>query len=229
MNYQWEKIFGWNGEMQHRIFKIAVPNGIENGLFQLIKVALSSITALFGTVQIAANGVAQSFWSMAALMGVAMGPAFVTVIGQCMGAGDTDGAEFYFHKLLKITYWTSIAWNALVLLVTPLLLSFFALSQEAKELVLILVLIHNVFNSVLFPISGALPNGLRAAGDVKYNMHVSILTTVFCRLVLSVILGKWLNLGVIGITLAMCADWAAKGFFFYGRYRKGYWKKFQII
>lgn len=38
---------------------------------------MSSITALFGTVQIAANGVAQSFWSVAALMGTAMGLAFV--------------------------------------------------------------------------------------------------------------------------------------------------------
>ena len=53
--------------MIKRILNIAIPNGIENGLFQLSKVALSSIVAMFGTSQIAANGVAQSFWSMAAL------------------------------------------------------------------------------------------------------------------------------------------------------------------
>lgn len=227
--YQWKTLLQWNRKMLKRIFKIAVPNGIENGLFQLIKVALSSITALFGTVQIAANGVGQSFWSMAALMGVAMGPAFITIIGQCMGAGDTEAAEYYFHKLLKITYLTSILWNALLLAATPFLLSFFSLSEEAKRLVFILVLIHNVFNAILFPVSGALPNGLRAAGDVKYNMYVSILTAVFGRLVLSVILGVWMNLGVIGIALAMCADWAIKGLFFYRRYRKGIWKNFRVI
>lgn len=83
----WKKILCWKGVMIQKILGIAVPNGIENGLFQLIKVALSSITALFGTVQIAANGVAQSFWSVAALMGTALGLAFITVIGQCMGAG----------------------------------------------------------------------------------------------------------------------------------------------
>ncbi|MFQ7170754.1 MAG: hypothetical protein ACLRQF_00760 [Thomasclavelia ramosa] len=53
--------------MIKRILNIAYSNGIENGLFQLSKVALSSIFAMFGTSQIAANGVAQSFWSMAAL------------------------------------------------------------------------------------------------------------------------------------------------------------------
>lgn len=69
--------------MIRRILKIAVPNGIENGLFQLVKVALSSITALLGTAQIAANGIAQSFWSLAAMIGVTMGPVFITVVGQC--------------------------------------------------------------------------------------------------------------------------------------------------
>lgn len=71
-----------------RILRIAVPNSVENGAFQLIKIALSSITAMFGTAQIAANGIAQTIWSLAALMVVTMGPVYITVIGQCMGAGD---------------------------------------------------------------------------------------------------------------------------------------------
>lgn len=96
--------FRFDGEMLRRIFRIAVPNGIESGLFQLSKVALSSIVAMFGTVQIAANGVAQSFWSVAALFCTAMGPAFITVIGQYMGAGDVEGADYYMRKLLRLTY-----------------------------------------------------------------------------------------------------------------------------
>lgn len=54
-------IFRWNGDLMKQILKIAIPNGMENGVFQLVKVALSSIVALFGTYQIAANGVAQSY------------------------------------------------------------------------------------------------------------------------------------------------------------------------
>lgn len=54
------------------ILSIAVPNGIESGIFQLVKVALSSVVALFGTYQIAANGIAQSIWSMAALTSSAL-------------------------------------------------------------------------------------------------------------------------------------------------------------
>lgn len=89
------KVLAWNGKMLKRILNIAVPDGVENGLLQLSMVALSSIVALFGTVQIAANGVAQSFWSMASLFCIAFGYAFVTVIGQCMGAGDTRATDYY--------------------------------------------------------------------------------------------------------------------------------------
>lgn len=58
---QLKQVLSFHKEMIVRIFKIAIPNSIENGLFQISKVALSSIVALFGTVQIAANGIAQSF------------------------------------------------------------------------------------------------------------------------------------------------------------------------
>lgn len=111
LRYRTKWIFLWDSGMLKRILNIAVPNGVENGLFQLVKVALSSIVALFGTYQIAANGVAQSIWSLAALMGVAMSSVFIPVIGQCMGARDTDGAEYYFKKLMKITVIASLAWN----------------------------------------------------------------------------------------------------------------------
>lgn len=131
---EWKNIFHWDGDMVKRILGIAVPNGVENGLFQLTKVALSSITALFGTVQIAANGVAQSFWSVAALMGTSMGLAFVTVIGQCMGAGDAEAADYYMRKLLRITFAASILWNGLIMLAAPLVLRGYALSEEEADL-----------------------------------------------------------------------------------------------
>ena len=50
----------------------------------------------------------------------------------------------------------------------------YILADETKRLVILLVLIHNVFNSIVFPFSGPLGNGLRAAGDVKFTMVVSI-------------------------------------------------------
>ena len=227
--YRVKWICRWNWDLMKRILKVAVPNGIENGIFQLVKVALSSIVALFGTYQIAANGVAQSIWSMAALAGVSMGPAFITVIGQCMGNGDVEAADFYFRKLTKITLLLSTAWNALIFLLTPFIMQIYALSSETKRLVIWLVLIHNVFNAAAFPFSGALSNGLRAAGDVKFTMYVSIASTIFGRLVLSYLLGITFHMGVIGIAIAMVCDWIIRAVVFIGRQKSGKWKSFQVI
>ncbi len=224
-----KKIMQFSFTMQKKILSIAVPNGIENGLFQLAKVALSSITALFGTVQIAANGVAQSFWSVAALMGGAFGLAFVTVIGQCMGAGDSEAAAYYMKKLLKITFLASILWNLLVLVVSPFVLRGYALSDEAARLVFILIVIHNLFNALFYPLSGALSNGLRAAGDVKFTMYVCIFSTIGCRVVFSVIFAIWMNMGVVGIAFAMCLDWVIRSIFFIRRFWSGRWKNFKVI
>ena len=223
------KVFAWNGKMLKRILNIAVPNGVENGLFQLSKVALSSIVALFGTVQIAANGVAQSFWSMASLFCIAFGYAFVTVIGQCMGAGDTRATDYYNKKLLRMTYIGSAAWNFLIVLLTPFVLMLYSLSEDTRNLVLLLVLIHSVFNVALCPVAFSLSNGLRAAGDIRFTMYASIFATVVCRVVFSIVFGVWMNLGVIGICLAMVGDWLVKALLILVRYRNGKWTGFRVI
>ena len=229
VRYRLHQIFTWNGALLSRILSIAVPNGVESGIFQLVKVALSSVVALFGTYQIAANGIAQSIWSIAALVSSAMGPVFITVVGQCMGAGDTVQATLYFKKLMKLTLGISLLWNALIFGATLLLVNVYAVSPETKAYVIWLVLIHNAANALIFPFADPLGKGLRAAGDVIFTMTVSLVTTLGVRLVLSVIFGIVFNLGVIGIALAMCLDWLSRAVVFWWRFKGGRWQHFQVI
>lgn len=223
------KVFTFQPGMISRIFRIAVPSGIENGLFQISKVALSSMIATFGTVQIAANGVAQSFWSMSALFCIAMGPGFITVVGQYMGAGDVEGADYYMKKLLRVTYIGALLWNLAALLIIPLILQLYSLSPEAKTLVMVLVLIHNSFNFLLGPTAFAFSNGLRAAGDVKFTMYAAIFATVVCRVAFSFLFAVALQMGAIGVAIAMVCDWAVKASLVAHRYRGGKWRTMRVI
>ena len=222
-------IFQWNRELLKKMLSIAIPNGVESGIFQFVKVALSSVVALFGTYQIAANGISQSIWRVAALISVTMGPVFITVIGQCMGAGDIRQAEYYFRKLTKVTVCISVAWNTLIFLITPLLIKIFAVSRQTGQMILYLVLIHNIANAVVFPFADPLGKGLRAAGDAMFTMGISLFTTIGVRLILSILLGIVLDLGVIGIALAMCLDWTVRGVIFWIRFRQGKWKTYRVI
>ena len=106
--------FDWN--VIRRILHIGIPSGIENGIFQLGRVIVVSIIAGFGTVQIAANGVANSLDSMGCIVGQGMNLAMITVIGQCVGAGDLDQVKYYTKKLLLITYASTAVINSLILL-----------------------------------------------------------------------------------------------------------------
>lgn len=229
VSYFWQGLLRLESNLQAKILRIAVPNGFESGIFQLVKVALSSVISMFGTYQIAANGVAQSFWSMAALVCVAMGPVFITVIGQCMGAGDMEAAEYYFHKLLKITLVFATAWNLFIFALTPVVMHFYTLEPETKQLVIWLVLIHNIFNSVAFPFADPLGKGLRACGDVGFTTGISLFTTIGVRLVFSMLFAVVWKMGVIGIAFAMCLDWSMRGIIFWCRFKQGKWKNLKVI
>lgn len=229
VQYRINDIFAWKGCLLKKIMNIALPNGVENGVHQLVKVALSSIVALFGTYQIAANGVAQSIWSLASIIGLAMAPVYTTVIGQCMGAKNIDAANFYFKNLNKITLVLSILWNALIFAITPLIVHYSAISPEAKKLVIWLVLINNIFNALAYPFAGSLGNGLRAAGDVKFTMMVSITLTIAARLLFSSLFGLWLGWGVIGVAIGMSIDLVFRGSIFIWRLKSQKWTLFHLI
>ena len=229
VRFRWRYIFMISGKMIRQILGIAVPNSAESGIFQLVKIVLSIIPTMYGTAQVAANGIAQTIWSLAALMGVTLGPVYITVIGRCMGADDTEAAEYYFRKLNRIALLSSAAWNALIFVLTPILMHYYPVSDEIKTLVIELVIIHNIFNGTVYVFGGALPNGLRAAGDVRYTMIVSIASTLAVRFVLSFVFGVWMGMGVIGVAWAMVLDWCARGVFFWHRYREGKWKTMKVI
>lgn len=224
-----KKLFSLQWQLVRQIFSIAIPNSIESGLFQISKVVLSTLVAGFGTMQIAANGIAQSFWSLAALFSIAMGPVFITVIGQTMGAKQIDEAEYYLIKLTKMTYVGSVFWDLITLILTPLFLSFYSLTPQTAHLIFILVLIHNIGNALFSPLAFPLSNGLRAAGDVRFTMYSSLFATCIVRVAFSYILGLWFHLGVIGIALAMVIDWFIKAMLMVWRLYSDKWKEFQVI
>ena len=227
VGYQSKYIWTWNGPKMKSILHVALPNAFENGVFQLVKVGLSSIVALFGTYQIAANGVAQSIWSLAALASISMGPVFITVIGQCMGDSDIEGARYYFRKLLKISFLISLVWDLGLLVVLPLLLKLYSLSPETKSLIYQLVWIHNI--GVIVCIPTVLGNGLRAAGDIRFTLYVNILGSVVVRLVLSYLFGVIFNLGVIGIALAMVCNWIFNAVCFAVRVKGNTWESCKLL
>lgn len=209
-----------------RILQIGIPNGLENSLFQLGRVLVVSIIALFGTTQIAANAVANNLDSIGIIPGQAINLAMITVVGQCIGAGDAEQARRMAKKLVKITYLILGSTCLLCMLFSPLVLRIYSLSPEALSLARILVLIHNGSAILFWPISFTLTNALRAANDVRYPMVCAIASMMLLRLGGGYILAVQFGLGAIGIWIAMVADWICRAICFTTRFRGTKWLTF---
>lgn len=225
----WRNIFSWSREDISRILRIGVPGGIENGLFALGKVLVTSIVSHFGTVQIAANGVANSIDQIAIIVVNAMNLAVITVVGQCVGAREYDQAEHYTKKMMKISYISTTALGIAVCLALPLLLRFYKLEPETLHLAALLIVMHNALATMLHPTSFNLANSLRAAGDVKYTMYAGIGSMIVFRLGSAALFGSVLGWGVMGVWIAMGMDWLARSVCFTLRYRKKTWQSYRVI
>lgn len=229
ISLQIRQIFTWDGELLKKILSIAIPSGVESGMFQICRVVLTSIIATFGTAQIAANGVALSIDNINTIVNGAMSLAIPTVIGRCVGAGDYDQATYYTKKMLLIAQFGSMIVNFTVLISLPFVLNLYALSEEGRWYAGVLVAIHTMWTIFLGTSSGPLPSALRAAGDAKFTMTVAVVGLVIGRLFCSILFSVWLGWGIIGMWIAMGTHWSFNSVFGYLRFRSGKWKHKRIV
>jgi len=210
--------------MVKKILYIGIPSGVENGIFQLGRVLVVSIISGFGTVQIAANGVANNLDSVGILIGNAVNLAMITVIGQCVGAGDEKQVRFYTKRLLAITYIPTVLLNLVLFLKLDWILGLYGLSVETTNLARTLIFIHNGCACLLWPLSFTFPNMLRACNDVRYTMIVSIASMFIFRIGFSYLIGVQMGYGAIGVWIAMVLDWCCRIVCFITRYLHGKWR-----
>lgn len=193
------------------------------------RVLVTGIVALFGTVQIAANGVANSIDQVAVMVVNAINLAMITVVGQCIGAGEIEQSKQYTKKLMKMYNIATAVLGMGICHSLPLILHFYKLSDEAYHYSCILIIMHNILAILLHPTSFNLANSLRTAGDVRFTMIIGISSMLLFRLGSGMLFGVVFNLGVIGVWMAMGMDWMVRSVAFTLRYKIGKWKTIKII
>ncbi len=211
--------------MLKRILYIGIPNGLENSMFQLGKIAVLSLVAGYGTASLAANAVSNNVATFAVLPGMSFGFALLTVCARCVGAGDFEQVRYYTKRLMQAEYLSLIAMNLLVILAIPAVLRIYGLSDEASGYARRILFYHSACVITIWPLAFTLPNTLRAATDVKVTMLLSVVSMWVFRCGFSVVLGSYLGLGVFGVWVAMTIDWLFRAVCFVLRYRSGRWQR----
>ena len=208
-----------------KVLHIGIPYGMENSMFQLGKILVMSLVSSFGTVSIAANAVANSVCAFAVLGGTSVGLALSAVIAQCVGANDFEQVRYYTKKLMRYSYVSILGVNLFLLLILPLIIRVYNLSPETGQLARQVITYHAALAVIFWAPSFTLPNALRAANDVAFCMWVAIVSMWVFRIAFSYVLAKYLGFGLMGVWMAMSADWIVRAVFFFFRYWGDKWEK----
>jgi len=221
--------FGFHNDTMKKILRIGVPNGLESAMFQLGKIIVQVFISGLPTAHIAAHSIVTTVVELPCIPDQALSLAMVTVVGQCVGANDYDSAKYNVRKLMKIAYGAMISTNLVCLCFAKNIVGIFNnVSAEATNLAVLIIIMHSFAAMTIWPASFVFPSALRAAGDVKHPMIVSILSMWFCRILLSFILVEVIKVGLVGVWISMFVDWSVRVVFFIIRYRSEKWMLYKL-
>ena len=213
-----------------QILRVGIPAGIENGMFQIGKLSVSSLTSTLGTAAIAANAVANTASTFLNIPANAVGMAALTVVGQCLGAGEKEQAVYYSRRLLLTAYCGAWVMNlSAFLFANRFAISLFNLSPEAQTMALQVMVWFNFVSLFFWPSSFTLPNILRAAGDARFTMAVSILSMWVFRVGFCYVMVLGFHGRLLSIWMGMFLDWVFRSLCFFVRFARGRWMEQSVI
>ena len=215
--------------MIRKILNIGIPGGLEQSMFQFGRLLTQRIFPVFGTSLIAANAIAAILNSFCFQIGNAYCIALITVVGQCIGAGNYKEAKKYTLKIMKITQITVTIISACLFIFRKPLIGFFNLSPEAQVAADRFLGLHTISMALAWTLSFTTPAALRAAGDAKYVMVIGVVSMWIVRVFFAYLLTFAMGLGPIGVWIAQGGDFVCRSIFFVLRWRGGKWQKIKVI
>ena len=119
--------------------------------------------------------------------------------------------------------------NLLVYIFLPQLSGLYGLTAETTAVVHDLLLWHCIFASLFYPAGFCIPAALRAAGDVRYPMVISVASMLVFRVGLSFVFVRGFGLGVVSIWMAIFVDWGFRAVLFGLRFHSDIWQKKKLL
>lgn len=211
------------------VLRVGVPTGVENAMFQLGKLMVQSTVATFSTAAIAAHAMTQTLDMVQSMPSLAIGLGLLTVVGQCMGAGRVDEARTYIKRFCLLSEGAMLVMSALVVASTPLVTRISQMSPESAGLTFHLVLLVSAGKLAFWVLAFTLPQGMRAAGDVRFAAGMSAASMWIFRVGLCLLLCRGFGVGLYGVWIAWLTDWLFRAAVYVLRFRGGKWTGFRVV
>jgi putative MATE family efflux protein len=212
-----------------KIMYIGLPFAAEQMFFNGGKLLTQTFIVQFGTLAITVNAISNSLSTLFQVAGTTLSVAIVTIVGQCIGRKDIQDARKFIRSLIGLSIIFFVLMSIIILPLFPLLVNLYAPPDEIVPTIFTLMLLITITQPIFWSLSFIMPSALRAAGDSKFTSIVSLLSMWLFRVILGYILGVSLGFGIIGVWVAMVAEWAVRGLIFAWRYKGDKWYKHKLI
>lgn len=212
-----------------KILYIGVPSGIENSMFQFGKLAIQSTVSLMGTAAIAAQGMTNIIENLNGILAIGIGIGLMTVVGETLGAGHKEEAVYYIKKLCIIAEVTMVLSCIFMYAITRPITIFGGMEPESAKLCIFMVTCITIVKPLIWDMAFIPAYGLRAAGDVKFSMTVSVLTMWLCRVTLATVLARVFHMGPMAVWIGMFTDWGIRNIIFTIRFHSRKWLQHKVI
>ncbi len=212
-----------------KILSIGIPSGVENSMFQFGKLAIQSTVSTMGTIAIAAQAMTNILENLNGVAATGIGIGLMTVVGQCIGAGEKEEAIYYVRKFTFLGEICMILNCLLVYALVRPVTVIGAMEPESAALCISMIGWITVFKPLFWVLSFIPAYGMRAAGDVKFSMLVSTATMWLCRVSLCIFLVKAFGFGPMAVWIGMFTDWGIRGVIFTYRFHSRKWLQHKVI
>lgn len=211
------------------ILAVGIPSGIENGMFQFGKLAIQSTVSTLGTTAIAAQAMTIILENLNGIAAIGIGIGLMTVVGQCIGAGEKEQAVYYIKKLTAVAEVVVLICCIAIWLLTKPITMAAGMEPESADMCFFMMSVITIVKPIVWVFAFIPAYGLRAAGDVKFSMIVSTCTMWIFRVSLCIYLCRVHGFGPIAVWIGMFTDWTVRGIIFSIRFYRRKWLKFQVV
>lgn len=205
------------------VFRVGIPFALEQVFFNGGSMLVQTYIVRLGTISVAANAISNSAFAILYSSGLAVSTLSITIVGQCIGAGEKKLARKYSSKMIWLGTFIVVLSLLVLLPLMPLILRLYQAPADTLSLIYKLILIAAVPMPFFWSMSNIMPCVLRSAGDANFSSIVSLITMWIVRVGLGYVFAIPLGLGVEGVWICMGIEWAVRTVIFYLRFRSDAW------
>ncbi|KGR92371.1 multidrug transporter MatE [Ureibacillus massiliensis 4400831 = CIP 108448 = CCUG 49529] len=225
---RWKNFITFPKEYVKKILAIGVPSALEQIMYQVCQVVFLYYITYLGTEALAARQYAVNISMFTYLFAIAIGMGTSIIVGRLVGAGKQEEAYQQLWVSVKVAMIFTLVMVAVVTFFRETLMDVFTDNPEVIQLGAS-VLLLSVLLETGRTINITIINTLRATGDARFPVKIGFLSMVCMSLPLGYLLVFVLDMGLVGVWLAITADEWCRAIIVFFRWKGRKWERYSLV